>query len=1652
MSITPPEHDAPSGARQEDVVIIGMACLFPGAPDLDTYWHNIITGVDAVTDATPDRWDTGIFFDPDSSSPGRVYCKRGGYLGDLARCNPLEYGLMPVVVSSGSPDEVLSLRVAHQALADAGYATRPFNRERTEVVFGRGNYSTPAYQNVAQHTLGVEGAVRVVQSLHPEYSPEELEMLRQELRASLPRFAPDTAASAVPNLTTGRVANRLDLMGPNFTIDAACASALIAMDLAVRDLQGGRCDLALVGGVHLTTDLPVLAVFSQLGAMSRASQIRPFDERADGIVPGEGLGVMVLKRRRDAERDGDRIYAVIRGVGTSSDGRGQGPLAPRVEGEEMAIRRAYAAAGVAPETVELIEAHGTGTPVGDLAEMQALARVFGARRGPLPTCAIGSVKSMIGHLMPAAGIAGLIKAALAVHHRVLPPTLHCERPHPQFGLEKTPFYINSETRPWVHGDDAPRRAGVNAFGFGGINAHVILEEAPAASPAAEPPGAVLRETEVCVVQGATRPELLAEIRRLVQRLELGGTPEIRLKDLAYSLNSRLRPGTARLSLVASSVGDLRGKLARALQRLEDPACRQLKDPSGVYFFEEPLLAQGKLVFLFPGETSQYPDMLKDLCVHIPGVRAEFDFLDRVFAEQPLRPSHSIFPVAGVSDDERASAERRLWEMGGALDAILTANAALHALLLRLEIRPDMILGHSMGELSALAAAGVVTPDPVLLGRLAEVIVTYERMGAEDKLPEAAVAAVGADRASVLPLLERFHGAACVAMDNCPHQVVIVGDERAVEGVLEELQARGTICQRLPFTRAYHTPAFSSATQPLDDLLREVALAPPRTEIFCAATAAPYPRDPREIHRLMVELWSRPVEFVKTVEALFEAGARVFVEVGARGNLTAFVDDILRGRPHLAIPCDVPRRSGILQLNHVVGLLVAQGATIRFDALYEGRAPRLVSLEPAGETNGKVPHPSPELPVPLAYPMLRLAARPGPVAPARPAPGPSASPRAEPAGAPGMPLPAALTAPGGLELVSRAVAPPVPGEAVLAGTAPASAVMSEHLRTMEQFLNVEQEVMEAFFGISPDASAGEAVQTHASPGASPLALQGTIVSMTPGREVIVRRRMDAAEDRFLDDHALGSQVSDVDPTLKPLPVVPFTVCLEMMTEVAALLAPGQVPTGIRQGQARQWIEVATPVTVEISARRAEGGIRVEVRNLGGDEGTAKGAPPVVAEATVIFGHAYPEPPPPPPLSLRAERPPRYTAAEMYRERLMFHGPCFQGVVALDRVAENGVVGHLKVLPRTGLFASSPQPPFLLDPALLDATGQLIGYWAAEYLASGYIVFPIRLATLEVYGECPGEGEVLRCEVEIHEVSTRRLRASMTLVGADGRMWARLSDWEDWRFYWPRELYDHHRAPKRCLATQAWEPPVSGWPVGPGLAAQRLDAGPEITGTIAARLFVFAYLSGAERREWAALAGPEKRRTEWVLGRAAAKDAVRRLLKARYDVDVFPADIEIGHDEDGRPLVRAAHLGGSIEYPAVSVSHSEAWVVALAGYTGRNLGIDLEPIRPREESFLRIAFDERELAPLAPLASPERDAWITRLWCAKEAVAKAVGTGLVGGPRAVTVTAIDLSTGTVEIALGPGLTGRVPELAGAAILARTGRQGDHAVAVCLGESRP
>ncbi len=472
-----PKHSDRSG----DIAVIGMACIFPGADGPDQFWRNIRGKQVQIGEPQP-AWRAERYLHATGSS--HVASAAGGYLGELYRFDPAELGVMPSSINGGEPDQFLALRVARDALADAG-CLNGCDHTSTGIILGHSTYLHRGSANSVQHGVVVDQTVELVQQLFPDAPPAALDKLRATLVAQLPPFNADIAPALVPNVMTGRIANRFDLRGPNYLIDAACASSLLAVKAAMEELRSGRSDLMLAGGVNASLPAVATMVFTHLGALSQQAAVRPFDAAADGTLLGEGLGIVVLKRFEDARTAGDRIYAVIKGIGQSSDGKGAGLLAPRLEGEVLAIRRAYEDAGVEPGGLGLVEAHGTGIPLGDRTEIGALGEVFGERDGDLPRIALGSIKSMIGHCIPAAGVAGLIKTALALHHRVLPPTI-CGDVSEAIGIEQTKFYINSETRPWIESRKSRRRAAVNAFGFGGINSHAVLEEAPEPDGGARP--------------------------------------------------------------------------------------------------------------------------------------------------------------------------------------------------------------------------------------------------------------------------------------------------------------------------------------------------------------------------------------------------------------------------------------------------------------------------------------------------------------------------------------------------------------------------------------------------------------------------------------------------------------------------------------------------------------------------------------------------------------------------------------------------------------------------------------------------------------------------------------------------------------------------------------------------------------------------------------------------------------------------------------------------------------------------------------------------------------------------------------------------------------------------------------------------------------
>lgn len=1096
----------------KDIAIVGMAGIFPEAPNADKFWQNIINKVDAISDPPADAWEAELFYDPDSAENDRVYCKKGGYIGPIATFNPLQNGVMPKQVAGGEPDQWLALELAKLALEDAGYFGDFPERHRTAVIIGRGTYLNRGNTTHFQHGTFVEQMLQILRRVNPEFTDEEMQIVRGELKKGLPPFNPDTAPGLIPNIIAGRIANKLDLMGPAYTTDGACASSFLALSQAVNGLQYGQFDLALVGGAQVVTPVPVAMLFCQLNALSHQEKIRPFDEEADGTVLGEGIGMVVLKPVLKALADGNRIYAVIRGVGTASDGRGLSVMAPRLEGEVTAMQRAYAWSGVDPRSLALIEAHGTATLVGDTTEIEALRTIFGdAPPDQPPAIALGTVKSMIGHTIPASGIAGMMKVAMALHHRILPPTLNVTRPNQQ--LTGSNLYVNTEPRPWIHGDDStPRRGGVNAFGFGGINAHVILEEFQVADETQLESHLKEWETELCLISAESRPALLARATELAQAVE-EKLSHLSLKDLAYTLNVTQARNNHVLAVIASDHADLAHKLRRAVDLLNKPDKGQVKDTrGGIYYFDEPLGRSGQLAFLFPGEGSQYLNMLADLCFHFPEIRASFDRIDRIFMSQgrDYKPSDVIFPRPTYSKEELHAAEERLFKMKGAIEAVLTSNYALFLLLQRLGVKPDAILGHSTGEYSAMLAAEMVRLDtPEKIAQFtAELHDIYDTVADQTGIPQATLLACAAGAEQLQPLIDDL-AHVFIGMDNCPHQAVLVGEAGAMEEAAHRLSAKGIIFEKLGFDRPYHTPLFHVFEESTLRFFEKWLTNASPVKMYSCTTVAPFSDDVAEVRQVATRHWVDKVRFSETIEQMHADGVRLFVEVGPRGNLTAFVGDILRKQEHAAAAMNIASRSGITQLNHLLGLLAAHGVAMDLTYLYARRRPQAIDLQAPpqperGRINLKTGWTLLDLPESVAQ-QLR-AAHPPQVArtngekPTTPAvkdaaavvsatPRPSALPTPTPARpslppivpAPAGPPPVAAPPTPALAVTPQAtppsiapppapVAPPAPVVAALRTpgtplgrrqTQALPAIMAAYMQTMDQFLTAQEEVMRTF---------------------------------------------------------------------------------------------------------------------------------------------------------------------------------------------------------------------------------------------------------------------------------------------------------------------------------------------------------------------------------------------------------------------------------------------------------------------------------------------------------------------------------------------------------------------------------------------------------------
>ncbi|MEX1362432.1 MAG: beta-ketoacyl synthase N-terminal-like domain-containing protein, partial [Nannocystaceae bacterium] len=455
------------------LAIVGVSALFPGSLDATGFWRDILAGNDLIDDIPPSHWLIDDYYDPDPAAPDKTYARRGAFLGDVD-FDALGFGVPPSIMPATDTAQLLALIVAQRVLDDAtGGRSAQLDKERVSVILG----VTSAQQLLGSMVSRLQRPIWRKALRETGLPEDEVEAACQRIADHYVPWQEATFPGLLGNVVAGRIANRLDLHGTNCVTDAACASAFSALSMAANELYLGDSDLVITGGVDTMNDIFMYMCFSKTPALSGSGDIRPFSDRADGTLLGEGMGMVALRRLEDAERDGDRIYAVIRGVGSSSDGRSKSVYAPVSEGQARSIRRSHEHAGIDASTVELIEAHGTGTKAGDVAEFEGLRLAFEASgRTDRQWCALGTVKSQVGHTKAAAGAAGLFKVVMGLQHRVLPPTIKVDRPNPKLDLASSPLYLNTVARPWVRGSDHPRRAGVSSFGFGGSNFHLTVEE------------------------------------------------------------------------------------------------------------------------------------------------------------------------------------------------------------------------------------------------------------------------------------------------------------------------------------------------------------------------------------------------------------------------------------------------------------------------------------------------------------------------------------------------------------------------------------------------------------------------------------------------------------------------------------------------------------------------------------------------------------------------------------------------------------------------------------------------------------------------------------------------------------------------------------------------------------------------------------------------------------------------------------------------------------------------------------------------------------------------------------------------------------------------------------------------------------------------
>jgi acyl transferase domain-containing protein/NAD(P)-dependent dehydrogenase (short-subunit alcohol dehydrogenase family)/acyl carrier protein len=947
------------GSAHEAVAIVGVGAVLPDAPNARIFWENIKNGRYSITEVSPERWDPGLYYDPDPKAPDKTYSKIGGWARDW-EWDPLKWKIpMPPRVSQAMDQtQKWAVVTAREALADYGYPSRPLNAERTAVILGNA-MSGDSHLYSAARVFFPEYAAELAKTPGFASLPAELrESIIRQMHAGvgkrMPEITEDTMPGELANIIAGRVAAIYDFKGPNFVADAACASAMAAITSALGGLLRHDYDAVLTGGIDANMSPSTFVKFCKIGALS-ATGSRPYAAGSDGFVMGEGAVTFLVKRLIDAERDGDKIYAVIRSVGGSSDGKGKGITAPNPVGQKICVRRAWQNAQLIPSAGDMIEGHGTSTAVGDLAELQSLSEVFQSFNLPAQSIALGSVKSNIGHLKGAAGAAGILKAMFALYDKVQPPSLNFHKPNPEFDFEKSPFRVSKELRQWDLPQAGVRRVGISAFGFGGTNFHIVLEEYIPGRLAFDSRSTVSLSGSAWDTESKSAPKApmrgalvlgaeseAALLERLKSVCKMG--PSVKLPPPAAPLEADLR-APVRLAIDYGDAADLIDKASKALKAFEEnqPGRWKALRAKGIFLGKGPV---PKVAFLFTGQGSQYVNMLQKLKEEEHLVAQTFAEADRVMRPILGKPLSDCIFLDKKDEEQMALAEQNLKQTAITQPAVLTAETALARLMGSYGIAPDMVMGHSLGEYGALVAAGSLSFEEALRAVCARGS-EMTKCALDDN---GMMAAVFGPISEIQNIIAGTEGYVVVANINSTSEAVIGGETAAVEKAIIAVREAGYVARPLQVSHAFHTRIVAQASEALVGLLGKMNLQPPAIPCISNVTGEFYPMGPGVVPamiNLLGEQVSLPVQFVKGLNTLYENGARIFVEFGPKRILYGFVEDVLGERDGVvSLFTNHPRIGDVNSVNQALCGLYAAGLGV-------GRIKAAEQKEAAIEVKGPV---------------------------------------------------------------------------------------------------------------------------------------------------------------------------------------------------------------------------------------------------------------------------------------------------------------------------------------------------------------------------------------------------------------------------------------------------------------------------------------------------------------------------------------------------------------------------------------------------------------------------------------------------------------------------------------------------------------------------